>query len=81
MKGTEMTVLTITIMSLMLFAFGGIEGSDECATSTAVLDQDHAQRLPTAKESVCRLFHRRCTGAGAVSCGRSIAHKRRESYV
>ena len=62
--------------------FGGIEGSDECGESTDVLlNQDLAQRLPTAQEGICRILHRLSTGSGALSCGRSIAHKRRKSYV
>ena len=64
------------------FRSGSIAGTDKWHESTDVLrNQDHAQRVPTAQERICRLFHRLSTSSGALSCGRSIAHKRRESYV
>jgi NAD(P)-dependent dehydrogenase (short-subunit alcohol dehydrogenase family) len=59
-------------------SIGGLVGG----TSTDVLlDQDRAQRLPPAQERICRVLHRLSTGSGVVSCTRSIAHERRESYT
>ena len=80
MEGMEMKALAVTLISLSLFAPVASKAQTNAAkapTSASI----KISRSPAGQEGICRILHRLSTGSGALSCLRSIAHKRRKSYV